>query len=104
MITSKREITLAKLTKVADLLKVMAHPVRLEILEALEVEKHLSVGAIQDLIASDVEQSLLSHHLIKMKDKGLLTCHREGKSIHYAITDTEILKIFDCLENCKLIL
>lgn len=100
MLTTKREISLEKLAKVAQVLKTISHPVRLEILEALEEEEPLAVGEILERVEAEVEQSMLSHHLIKMKNNGLLSSEKKGKHIYYSIIDRQVLKIFDCMENC----
>ncbi|TXC76254.1 ArsR/SmtB family transcription factor [Luteibaculum oceani] len=102
MKTTKRNISLDKLEKVARLLKTISHPVRLEILEALEEYKTLDVSTIGENIETVVEQSMLSHHLIKMRDNGVLKSKKEGKHIFYSIAEPEILKIFDCMQNCNL--
>ncbi|TAE01843.1 MAG: transcriptional regulator, partial [Bacteroidetes bacterium] len=72
----------------------------LKVLEVLEAEEPLSVSEIQIRIKIEAEQSLLSHHLIKMKDKGLLSCEKKGMNVYYKIADREILNIFDCMEKC----
>ncbi len=72
MIATKRKIPAAKLDKVAEILKAIAHPIRLEVLETLEFNEPLTVSEIRAQIDMEVEQSLLSHHLIKLKDKGVL--------------------------------
>ena len=87
--------------KVANILKTIGHPLRLEVLEVLEAEEKLNVSQIKEAIQSKVEQSLLSHHLIKMKDKGILQSKKEGMHVVYRITDRNILKIFDCMEKCN---
>jgi DNA-binding transcriptional ArsR family regulator len=89
-----------KLGKIADVLKVISHPVRLEVLELLQKKEDLSVAAIREKI--DVEQSLLSHHLTKMKDKGVLKSYRKGKNVFYQIAIPEITSIFDCMRHCNL--
>lgn len=91
------------LEKVADILKSIAHPIRLEVLAVLQKEEPLSVNQIGELIRIPVEQSLLSHHLNKMKDRGILLNEKRGKYIHYRIADRHVLKIFDCMANCDLI-
>lgn len=98
----KRNISTMKMAKVASLLKTISHPVRLQILEALEVSEPMDVKTIRDSIDIEVEQSMLSHHLIKMKDKGVLQSNKEGKSVFYSIRDRQVLKIFDCMEKCDL--
>ena len=90
---SKKNIK--KLTKVADTLKVVSHPVRLQIIEALGVHEFLTVSEIKKTIGVAVEQSMLSHHLIKMKDKGVLTSRKRGKFNLYSLYDRKILKILD---------
>ena len=95
---SRRNIDATKLDKVANILKAISHPVRLEILEVLEGKPAQSVAQI--LAQVDVEQSLLSHHLTKMKDKGILDSFRDGRNIYYGLAITQITGIFDCMEHC----
>ena len=98
----KRTIDFGKVSLMANILKTIAHPIRLEVLMVLEKEEPLSVSDIKERIDIDVEQSLLSHHLVKMKDRGVLQSRKEGKFIMYSICNREILHIFDCMENCNL--
>ena len=91
-----------EINRVAEILKTIGHPVRLQILEALEDKEPLSVSEIQERIESDTEQSLLSHHLIKMKDRGILKCEKHGMNVMYRLEDRKILKIFKCMESCSL--
>lgn len=97
---TKREIDVAKLELMADILKAISHPIRLEVLKLLQDKEVLSVSELRNQI--DVEQSLLSHHLTKMKDKRILKTHREGRYIFYALAIKEITKIFDCMEQCDI--
>lgn len=90
-------------TKIAKILKVIAHPVRLQILAALRHKSPINVSEIMELIAIEVEQSLLSHHLIKMRDNGVLQCRKQGMYVYYDIVDTKIYNILDCMENCDLV-
>ncbi|RZK36932.1 MAG: transcriptional regulator [Hymenobacter sp.] len=71
--------------RVAELLKVLAHPIRLKIINLLSQHRELNVTTIQRQIA--INQSLVSHHLIKMNDKGILTKVRGGKEIYYSLAD-----------------
>ena len=64
MTASKRNLSFEKLERVAKILKTISHPVRLEILEVLEMEEPLTVSTIRERIKTEVEQSMLSHHLI----------------------------------------
>ncbi len=91
-----------RLEKAADILKTIAHPVRLEILDILEIYGELGVSEIQEKLSVSIEQSMLSHHLIKMKDKGILTSSKKGVSVVYRLVDTNITRIFVCMEGCSL--
>ncbi len=90
-----------ELRRIAEILKCIAHPARLRVVEVLNEKERLNVTELRKY--TGLEQSLLSHHLIKMKDKGVLVSERQGKNIFYALTDTNITKIFDCMSNCQLI-
>lgn len=98
-----RNIKPEQLLRASEILKAVGHPTRLEILELLEVHESLSVSSIQGSLRVQVEQSMLSHHLIKMKDKGVLKCEKRGLNMYYSLVDKKILRIFDCLENCSFI-
>jgi len=74
-----------RINQTAELLKVIAHPARLKILLLLASKGPRKVSSIQDQL--QLEQSLLSHHLIKLKDKGVLICQRKGKEMHYGVND-----------------
>ena len=100
MTDAENKIDPVKMGKIADVLKVISHPVRLEILELLIEKKVLAVAEIRTEIK--IEQSLLSHHLTKMKDKGVLSSARKGKNIFYQVTIPEIANIFDCMRHCNI--
>ncbi|MFL2573114.1 MAG: ArsR/SmtB family transcription factor [Flavobacteriales bacterium] len=99
----KRKLSANKLKKVANILKTISHPVKLEILEILEQYIKLDVSTILEKLKIKCEISMLSHHLSKMKDNGILISDKKGKQVFYSIADRNILKIFECMENCKLV-
>ncbi len=90
-----------RLNRVAEILKTLAHPVRLSIVESLQESRELTVKELQEI--TNIDQSLVSHHLIKMKDKGILHSERVGKNIYYSLVDQHITKIFSCMEDCTLL-
>lgn len=98
---SKRSLQPDKIDRIAQILKIISHPVRLSILEMLEQQKKMCVSDI--IIETETEQSTLSHHLLKMKQVGILDSERNGKQIFYFIKLKDITKIFDCMENCDII-
>ena len=88
-----------KLETAAFILKTIAHPVRIGIVELLTREKRLSVGEICEKLGT--EQSLTSHHLLIMKLKGIVSAKREGKNIFYSLKMKEVEKIITCIETCE---
>jgi ArsR family transcriptional regulator len=91
-------INLEKFEKAAFILKTVAHPMRLAIVELLNANESLSVNEICEKLNS--EQSLVSHHLINMKLKGILQSSRVGQFINYSLKLKEINNLLDCVENC----
>lgn len=103
MKSTKRQFSILKLQQVAKILKTISHPVKLEILEILESNEPLDVGSICAKIGISCEISMMSHHLSKMKDNGVLVSEKKGKQVFYSIADRKLLSIFDCMESCDLI-
>ncbi len=98
--TEGAKVSADKINQIAYILKGIGHSVRLRIIDQLSDGKEMSVGAIQE--ALDVEQTVLSHHLAKMRDLGLLTTHRDGKSVVYKLKDEQISQIIGCMQKCDI--
>jgi len=82
----------------ANMLKAMAHPMRIAILKYLEGGKKLTVSEIHELL--NIEQSTTSHHLGILKDKGVLCSKREGKNTYYYLKHEILSQIIDCIQKC----
>jgi len=96
----KVRIDRKKLDRAAYVLKSVAHPVRISIIDLLEQRERLTVSQLQEVLG--IEQSLLSHHLTNMRDKGVVSTQREGKHIYYFLTDPGITSIIAAINNSKL--
>ena len=85
------------LSKKAEILKVIAHPVRLAILKGLIENGPTSVGKMETGIENYLAATI-SQHLKKIKSTGLLKTKRKGTHIFYSLVDKEnlvaALKIF----------
>jgi len=66
----------------ADKLRVLADVTRLSVMESL-LDGPKNVTEINSRLK--IDQSLLSHHLKVLRDAGLVTTKREGKSVRYAV-------------------
>ncbi len=95
----KVRIEQKKLERAAYVLKCVAHPVRISIIDLLQQRTRLTVSELQEVLK--IEQSLLSHHLTNMRDKGIVDTQREGKNVYYFLTDETITDIIDCINSCK---
>ncbi len=94
----KFEISPEKLENAATLLKAMAHPMRVAILNLLRNNSKLTVSEIH--IALNIEQSTTSHHLGILKDKGVLRSERIGKNSFYFLRNQNLEHIVECLNKC----
>ena len=96
--TVQYKINREKLEKAAYILRTVAHPTRLAIVDLLDQNDRLSVNEIGEIL--EVEQSLLSHHLTTMKLKGILRSEKEGQSVFYSLKERDVQKLIDCIEHC----
>ena len=74
----------------ADLLKALAHPVRLAVLERLK-DGEAPVGSMVRELG--VEQSSLSRHLALLRQAGLLDSRQERLQVFYRVKDREIYRL-----------
>jgi DNA-binding transcriptional ArsR family regulator len=86
-----------KAEKAAEILKTVAHPIRLQVVDML-VGKEMTVGEIQNVLG--ISQSLTSQQLSLMKSRGVLKSKREGKLMYYSIDMPEVIRILECLRTC----
>ncbi len=68
----------------AEVLKVLADETRLAVMRRL-MQGPQRVGELNEQL--HVEQTLLSHHLRVLRDAGLVSSRRIGKSVEYKISD-----------------
>lgn len=95
----KRELNLDLLVNSANMLKAMAHPLRIAILELLDEREMLSVTDIYKKLG--IEQAVASHHLSILRNKGILAANRDGKKIYYSLKYDRLSQILECLEKCN---
>lgn len=93
------KINKEKYEKAAYILKAVAHPTRLAIIQLLEIQDNLTVNEICETL--ECEQSLISHHLINMKLRGILKSHKDGLNVYYSLKQREITQLLSCIENCE---
>lgn len=87
------------LEKAAFILKTIAHPTRLAIIDTLNKNGQMQVNEVCK--ALNLEQSIVSHHLINMKVKGLLKATKSGNCVLYSLKEQNLLQIITCVSNCN---
>jgi len=97
-----KDLSPEQLEEAANMLKAIAHPMRIAILNYLEDGKKLTVTEIHEKLG--IEQSTTSHHLGILKDKGVLCSKREGKNTFYFLKHNNLSNIVNCISNCAHIL
>lgn len=80
----------------AELLKTLGHPIRLKIIEVLINNK----SCVKNIWGSlGLPQATVSQHLISLKNKGIVSCKRDGAMMCYKLSDRRIEKIFKVLKE-----
>lgn len=92
-------IELKKLENASEMLKAIAHPMRIAIVDMLSDDKSLTVTEIHE--ALNIEQAVASHHLSILKNKGVLSCERSGKNSHYKLKHPRLSQIIICIDKCQ---
>ena len=87
-----------KLEMGASMLRAMAHPMRVAIVELLSTTKRLNVTEIYEKL--NIEQASASHHLNILKTKGILESKREGRKIFYSLRYEKLKEIINSLDRC----
>jgi DNA-binding transcriptional ArsR family regulator len=93
-----KDLSIEQLESAANMLKAIAHPMRIAILSYLEDGKKLTVTEIHEMLK--IEQSTTSHHLGILKDKGVLSSKREGKNTYYYLKHSNLSNIVNCVSKC----
>jgi ArsR family transcriptional regulator len=79
----------------AEILKAMAHPSRLKMLDALEKGERC-VCELQKVVGSDL--STISRHLSVMKAAGIVATDKRGSNVYYRLRVPCVLRMFGCVE------
>jgi ArsR family transcriptional regulator len=82
---------------VADVLKAVAHPLRLRIVASLcEGEAH--VGALAEKL--DATQAIVSQQLRILRSHGLVAATRSGGFARYRLVEKNLRGLVRCMEHC----
>jgi len=88
--------TQAKFEARARIIKAMAHPTRLFIVDTLSHGERC-VCELTDMIGADA--STVSKHLSVLKNAGIVQDDRRGAQIYYSLACPCVLNFFQCVES-----
>ena len=72
-----------KLQYSCNLMRALAHPLRLQILEFIDTHGTTHVNRIYNTLK--IEQSITSQHLKILRQADVVRARRDGKKVHYSI-------------------
>ena len=72
-----------ELETATDVIRALAHPLRLRIIDFIDKKKRINVNKIYNTL--ELEQSITSQHLRILRLAGLVNTTREGKQIFYTV-------------------
>jgi ArsR family transcriptional regulator len=97
MVLTER-IQAEKLQSAINMLKVIAHPIRLAIVDLLTKNTRMTVLDIQ--VALGLEQAIASQQITLMEDKGVLKAEKVGRNKYVSLRFPNMQTIVNCLEDC----
>lgn len=89
------ENNISKFNENAELLKILAHPVRLCIVNGLIKNGGCNVSHMQNCLG--MPQSTISQHLQKLRIAGIIEGERNGLEVSYRICNDKVKKIMEVL-------
>jgi DNA-binding transcriptional ArsR family regulator len=86
----------AAFAQAAECLKILAHPVRLRMVQLL-LHGRYTVGELAE--DCGVPNNVASEHLRLMQRCGFFTSEREGRRVYYQVAEPHLQNIMNCVES-----
>jgi len=93
----EKKLPIEFLVRTADVIKIIGHPQRLQILEHLDLHDECMVSEIVSAVGG--QQGAISQHLNKMRRAEIISCRRHGKKVYYRIAAVNAVTILNCLRK-----
>lgn len=81
----------------SQVLRALAHPIRLGVLQCLSACDSMTVSELQDALGCG--QSMMSQQLRRLEQQGLISTRKVGTTKQCSIRNRDFLKLFSCLRN-----
>ena len=88
---------LAKYQARAKIIKALAHPARLLIVDELAQHEERCVCELTEVVGSDM--STVSRHLTQLKEAGIVEDEKRGQMVFYRMRVPCLLNFFECVES-----
>jgi len=87
----------AKYEARAVIVKALAHPARLMIVDELTTHGQRCVYELTELVGTDL--STVSRHLSVLRNAGIVESEKRGTTVYYRLRVKCIRKFFECVES-----
>lgn len=87
----------AKYEARAQIVKAMAHPTRLFIVDELGRNGERCVNELTEMVG--VDMSTVSRHLAMLKNAGIIEDEKRGAQVYYSLRVKCVLDFFECVES-----
>jgi DNA-binding transcriptional ArsR family regulator len=81
----------------AKILKALAHPSRLKLIDKLAEQDEVCVCDLTEVIGSDM--STVSRHLAQLKNAGIVESEKRGQMVFYRLRVKCLKGLFQCIES-----
>ena len=89
------DMDMNKYNEIAEVLKALAHPVRLCIVRGLIEKGGCNVCHMQECLG--MPQSTTSQHLQKLRSAGIISGQRKGLEVTYKVCDQRVVELIKLL-------
>ena len=89
--------TQAKYEARAKIIKAMAHPTRLFIVDELARTGERCVCELTEMVG--VDMSTISRHLAMLKNAGIVEDQKRGSQVYYSLRVRCVMDFFECVES-----
>ena len=90
-------INVEKLNESSEILRALAHPLRMQILDFIDKNDKINVNKIYNTLK--LEQSITSQHLRILRMAGIVKTNRDGKFIHYSIDYSKVSNAVKAIDS-----
>ena len=94
---SKVVINDEQLQESSEVLRALAHPLRMKILEFIDKHKTINVNKIYN--SMKLEQSITSQHLKILRTSNIVHTERDGKFIHYSVNYPKLSSVLKAVDT-----